>query len=204
MNQPMANFSVTFPVTLTGQWQTVVDNNLLLLESPLKSWLLDTQSLTARLKACSNHFHVQVIGEQEQICSVEDSSALIAVGTPILVREVLLVCDNVPQVFARSILPISSLTGSEQALAHLGDQPLGQVLFNNPSLKRQGLEVSSFSNGNSVVKLAKSLASQMARTKSHWTKPLWGRRSIFMVNDKPLMVTEVFLPSAYAYYRVHA
>jgi len=204
MNKPVSNFSVTFPITLIGQWQTVVDNNLLLLESPIKTWLLDTQSLTARLKACSNDFHVQVIGEQEQICSLEDSSSLIAVGTPILVREVLLICDNVPQVFARSILPISSLTGSEQALAHLGDQPLGQVLFNNPSLKRQGLEVSSFSNGNSVVKLAKSLASQMARANSHWTKPLWGRRSIFMVNDKPLMVTEVFLPSAYAYYRAHA
>jgi chorismate--pyruvate lyase len=204
MNQPMANFSVTFPVTLTGQWQTVVDNNLLLLESPLKNWLLDTQSLTARLKACSKYFHVQVIGEQEQICSVEDSSALIAVGTPILVREVLLVCDNVPQVFARSILPISSLTGNEQALAHLGDQPLGQVLFNNPSLKRQGLEVSSFSEDTSVVKLATNLASQMTNTNSHWTKPLWGRRSIFMVSDKPLMVTEVFLPSAYAYYRAHA
>ena len=204
MNQPMANFSVTFPVTLTGQWQTVVDNNLLLLESPLKSWLLDTQSLTARLKACSNHFHVQVIGEQEQICSVEDSSALIAVGTPILVREVLLVCDNVPQVFARSILPISSLTGNEQALAHLGDQPLGQVLFNNPSLKRQGLEVSSFSDETSVVKLATSLASQMANININWTKPLWGRRSIFMISNKPLMVTEVFLPSAYAYYRAHA
>jgi chorismate--pyruvate lyase len=147
---------------------------------------------------------VQVIGEHEQTCSLEDSSALIAVGTPILVREVLLVCDNVPQVFARSILPISSLTGSEQALAHLGNQPLGQVLFNNPTLSRQGLEVSAFSAGTGVARLAKKLITQLPSDRAISTKPLWGRRSIFMINNKPLMVAEVFLPTAYAYYRAHA
>jgi chorismate--pyruvate lyase len=204
MNKPVADFSVTFPVTLTGQWQAVLDENDFLPAPPLKNWLLDKQSLTARLKACSQHFHVQVIGEHQQTCSLEDSSALIAVGTPIIVREVLLVCDNVPQVFARSILPLASLTGSEQALANLGSQPLGQVLFNNPTLSRQGLEVSAFSADTGVARLAKELITQLPSDNVIWTKPLWGRRSIFMINNKPLMVAEVFLPSAYAYYRAHA
>ncbi|MFB0999733.1 MAG: chorismate lyase, partial [Colwellia sp.] len=30
-------------------------------------------------------------------------------------------------------------------------------------------------------------------------KELWGRRSTFMLHDKPLMVAEVFLPNAFAY-----
>ena len=204
MNKPVFNFPVVFPVTLAGHWQSVQNDKLVLPSSPLKNWLLDTQSLTARLKACSKHFHVQVIGEREQSCSLEDSSALISVGTPILVREVLLICDNVPQVFARSILPISSLTGSEQALANLGNQPLGQVLFNNPSLKRQSLEISMFCDDTAVAHLAINLTRERASHAASSKTALWGRRSIFMINKKPLMVAEVFLPGAYAYYRPHA
>jgi chorismate--pyruvate lyase len=31
---------------------------------------------------------------------------------------------------------------------------------------------------------------------------LWGRRSVFIVENKPLMVAEVFLPQAFAYQTV--
>jgi chorismate--pyruvate lyase len=117
------------------------------------------------------------------------------------VREVILYCDNVPQVFARSLLPLTSLTGKEQALASLGEQPLGQVLFNNASLRRQRLEVSSFNGDSSVAILAKDLFNKShTQYSSELLMPmLWGRRSIFMLENKPLMVAEVFLPEAFAY-----
>jgi len=188
---------VNFPVTLTGHWQSPQAGDLSSIAEPLKNWLLDEGSLTARLKSQCRDFSVEVIGEQKQLCSRDEACSLIKRGEPILVREVILYCDNVPQVFARSLLPLSSLTGKEQALEHLGTQPLGQVLFNNPSLKRRCLEVSAFSSDSSVAKLAESFNSSNSAVVDDAL--LWGRRSIFMLENKPLMVAEVFLPDAYAY-----
>ena len=197
MKQKTVNFPVTlpvtFPITLAGQWQTPNDERFSELPVPLKDWLLDEGSLTARLKSRCENFKVKVIGEQQQLCSAAEACNLIKVAEPILVREVILYCDGVPQVFARSLLPLASLTGKEQVLGNLGEQPLGQVLFNNPSLQRLQLELSSFSADSSVAILATKLT-EIAK------QELWGRRSIFMLDNKPLMVAEVFLPDAFAYH----
>ena len=196
MKQKTVNFPVTFPVTfpitLAGQWQSPSDERFAELPVPLKDWLLDEGSLTARLKSRCENFKVKVIGEQQQLCSAAEACNLIKVGEPILVREVILYCDGVPQVFARSLLPLASLTGKERVLGNLGEQPLGQVLFNNPSLQRLRLEFSSFSAETGVAILATKLTEKPK-------KELWGRRSIFMLDNKPLMVSEVFLPDAFAY-----
>lgn len=205
MKQQIVNFPITFPITLTGQWQSPRTLGFSSLSTPLKDWLLDEGSLTARLKNHCDNFQVKIIGEQQQPCSAAESCDLIKVGEPVIVREVILYCDDVPQVFARSLLPLASLTGEEQILANLGEQPLGQVLFNNPSLQRLRLELSSFDSNSSVVALAAKLAAQHASNSSlvkASTIPkqeLWGRRSIFMLENKPLMVAEVFLPDAFAY-----
>ena len=34
------------------------------------------------------------------------------------------------------------------------------------------------------------------------THTLWGRRSIFVLENKPLMVSEVFLPGAFSYQKI--
>ncbi len=204
MKQKIVNVPILFPITLSGQWQSPDEEVCSSLSTLLKGWLLDEGSLTARLKSHSEHFMVKVIGEQQQLCSAAEACDLIKVGEPVLVREVILYCDNVPQVFARSLLPLSSLTGEEQVLANLGEQPLGQVLFNNPSLQRLRLELSSFASNSSVVNLATQLAakhddSETVNTSKIPSQTLWGRRSIFMLENKPLMVAEVFLPDAFAY-----
>jgi len=87
---------------------------------------------------------------------------------------------------------MSSLTGTEQALANLGTQSLGQVLFNNPSLERQAIEVAEFDANSTVAVLANNL-------QLNFTDNLWGRRSVFILENKPLMVAEVFLPQSFAY-----
>ncbi|WP_057829920.1 chorismate--pyruvate lyase family protein [Colwellia sp. TT2012] len=204
MQHKTDNFPITFPVTLSGQWQSPSAGSFSELSVPLKDWLLDEGSLTARLKNRGKDFKVKVIGEQEQLCSAAEAGDFIKVGEPVLVREVILYCDNVPQVFARSLLPLASLTGKEQVLANLGEQPLGQVLFNNPTLQRLGLELSAFASDSSVAILAVKLATTLSNRSSDKVplipeQELWGRRSIFMVADKPLMVAEVFLPEAFAY-----
>ena len=179
-----------FPVTLPTRWKNPHD---CILSDTVSDWLLDPSSLTIRLKSLCHSFHVEVLGQVIEPCSELESSADIPVGSDVLVREVLLYCDNVPHVFARSLLPLSTLTGEEKQLAELGNQSLGQVLFNSAELQRKSIEVSSFDENSGVGKLANKL------TEGQVDLLLWGRRSIFLLNQKPLMVSEVFLPTANMY-----
>jgi len=183
------NLQSYFPVTLSSHWLSPYQYQL----SPsLLSWLLDQNSLTARLKAHCQNFRVELLGQHVQACRAEESNDIIVAGEQVLVREVLLYCDDIPQVFARSLLPLTSLTGAEQVLANLGSQSLGQILFNNPSLERQAIEVAEFDANSTVATLVNNL-------QLNFTDNLWGRRSVFILENKPLMVAEVFLPQAFAY-----
>ena len=185
------NLQTLFPVTLSSDWRDASNAGL---SEQLRSWLLDPNSLTARLKSHCQQFRVELLGQRIEACQADEAVALIPCGEQVLVREVLLFCDDKPHVFARSLLPLASLTGAEQALANLGTQSLGQVLFNNPSLERQTIAVAEFDEHSAVGQLAQQL--------QHSALPqgkLWGRRSIFVLENKPLMVAEVFLPDAVAY-----
>lgn len=178
-----------FPVTLNARWQAPSN---FVLDAGIKSWLLDPSSLTARLKLSCQQFRIEVLGQVIQACSASEANEDILVGEQVLVREVLLICNDVPQVFARSLLPLRSLTGEQQALANLGTQSLGQVLFNHPQLQRKKIEIADFSSESSVAKLALALQLPVQQR-------MWGRRSVLVVEDKPIMVAEVFLPAAFAY-----
>lgn len=185
----------TFPVTLTTHWQSPTHFTL---NDRLQDWLLDPASLTLRLQSHCADFRVEVLGQSIEPCSEAESSADIPAGSDVLVREVLLFCDDVPHVFARSLLPLASLTGEEKKLAELGNQSLGQILFNSRDLERKGIQVSSFDEHSCVGKLSLKLSPGLSNTHTLAT-PLWGRRSVFLLNHKPLMVAEVFLPSAKLY-----
>ena len=65
-------------------------------------------------------------------------------------------------------------------------------LFNHLDLERKKIEVATFLQGSTVASIAQHLSLKV-------TEPMWGRRSVFILNAKPLMVAEVFLPSAFAY-----
>jgi len=185
----MSSHSPLFPITIKAQWQNAANFNL---DENLLDWLLDPCSLTARFKKRCQQFRIEVLGQQIQACDALEANEDIKVGEQVLVREVLLYCDDKPQVFARSLLPLTSLTGKEQELAHLGNQSLGQVLFNNPELIRKNIEVSPFDVQGSLGKLLDNLSLNSL-------EQIWGRRSVFILHNKPLMVAEVFLPDSLAY-----
>tara|TARA_R100000093_G_scaffold70585_2_gene44084 strand:- start:635 stop:964 length:330 start_codon:yes stop_codon:yes gene_type:complete len=102
----------------------------------------------------------------------------------VLVREVILMGKGEPWVFARSLLPLSSLKGRLRQLRHLNTRPLGGFLFRQPDLEREPMEISRLKPGQRYV--PPSL--QRGET-------LWGRRSVFRLEGRPLLVSEVFLPA---------
>lgn len=178
-----------FPVHLKSDWLAQTPAHI----SPrLNDWLYDPASLTARLKSQYQRVEVVVLGEHIIPCPADEACDEVQTNEEVLAREVVLFCDDKPEVFARSLLPLRSLTGEQQALTQLGNKPLGQVIFNNPSLQRKLIQVAEFTVDSGVAKLAEQIGLPLQHN-------LWGRRSLFFLEGKPLVVAEVFLPNAKAY-----
>ena len=151
-------------------------------------WLFDSGSLTSRLIAhCAGRFHVRVLSQGWQRPTREETRRLgMRAGRVALVREVLLYCDETPLVFARSVIPRRTLTGRQKYLGALGNRPLGAALFSDPSMRRDELEVACL---RGAVALYPALGSVDISGEC-----VWGRRSVFRVGGKPLLVAEMFLP----------
>ena len=152
-----------------------------------RHWLLDRGSLTQRLVAASEgQFRVRIL--TQGIAKPRRTEAK-ALGIPhqhyAVVREVILYGHDQPWVYARSVLPLSSLTGRLARLRKLDERPLGALLFADPSMRRGKLEVAKMP----PAKVA------LPRELGIFDTPLWGRRSVFYVADKPLLVSEIFLPT---------
>lgn len=153
-----------------------------------REWLLDKHSLTARLlRACGGQFAIQVISQRWGQAQLNECQLLgIAPRQRCIIREVFLLCYGLPWVYARSVLPVSSLSGELRHLRKFGNRPLGQLLFNTPNMQRSPFQLANF---------------KLAQIPCHNELPdnaeslVWGRRSRFTIYNKPLLVSEIFLPA---------
>ncbi|MEH6649536.1 MAG: chorismate lyase [Motiliproteus sp.] len=154
-----------------------------------RSWLLDSGSLTARLKALSNgDFRVEVVSQGWGYPNLSEARALqIDPRLRVLIREVRLIGCGQPWVHARSLIPATTLTGRHRKLAHLGTRPLGEVLFKDLSMRRGAIETAR-------LPLVADVDLNHLSASASAVVQAWGRRSVFRLDDKPLLVSEIFLP----------
>ncbi len=168
---------LTFSTALSQQaWLDLSPMPHSLVARPWRAWLLDKGSLTQNLKDLSpGHFDVRVTHSGFTRPSLSEARALgIAVRQMVYVREVQLRIRQRVVVVARSVIPRSTLSGAERQLLRLHNKPLGEFLFGHKHMWRSRIEVK------------KGRVNQ---------QPVWGRRSIFKLSGKPLLVSEYFLPS---------
>jgi len=174
-------------------WLAVDYASILHIPDHTRSWLLDSASLTLRIKNhCRNKhlgdFSVKLLRQGMAIPSNDEVQRLkLKHRHYALIREVLLYCGDTPVIFARTVIPIKTLSGPQRQLAHLGNRPLGEFLFAQPALQRDAMEVTSLTNGHQLYDIA-------VQNLDKKPEQLWARRSIFRLKDKPLLVAEVFLP----------
>ena len=102
----------------------------------LKPWLIDHGSLTLLLQRRYVNFAVKPL-LVKYAKPIQDEATLLHLPAhkTALIREVLLMGDNQPMVFAHSVLPRTSLQGAWNGLGRLGNKPLGAALFTNPKVK---------------------------------------------------------------------
>jgi chorismate--pyruvate lyase len=168
---------LTLSTAFTMQsWQGLAPMPRSVVDKPWRNWLLDKGSLTQNVKNLApGRFSLTLLDRRFAMPSLSECTALnMKPRHQAYIREVTLCIDGKPHIYARSIIPRSTLTASERQLLKLNTKPLGEFLFAHKNMRRGPIEIKQGQlNGITV----------------------WARRSIFYVNDKPLLVCEYFLPS---------
>ena len=175
---------------LEASWMPLQRLRFAQISPQLASWLTDGSSLTQRLiDSCQGDFSVRLMRQGWHRPLYTEARLLrMRSGEGTLVREVELLCNETAMVFARTLIPVSSLKGAAKQLAHLGNRPLGAVLFNSPLTRRSKIEVARITSRH-------KLYDDAVRALPTPPRELWGRRTIFSYAGSPLLVNEIFLPT---------
>lgn len=139
-------------------------------------WLMNPSSLTRRLQKVSQYTFRVERTDQQILKPALNEARLLGLHSQqyALIRQVILHGKDQPWVFARTVIPLSTLNAGNRHLMRLGNRSLGSVLFKYPHIRRAPIEITR-------------------RQPLFPAEFVWGRRSIFEIHQSPLLVTELFL-----------
>ena len=106
-----------------------------------------------------------------------------------LVREIKMGKGEQNWLFARTVVPLRTLSGVARRISMLNDAPIGKILFGRQGASRKSMH----------VELTQDYPESVAQLDIPTDQLLWQRRSIFEFDSGPLMVREVFLPDCPIY-----
>ena len=136
------------------------------------SWLSESGPITNRIKL-SQEFELELLNDDIDEISKEEELFLNSVSETFRVRRVILLGNNTPVVYAKSVIPSSTIENGLSSLGKIGNAPLGDILF-TPGV---------------FTKLEMVCASFLSKEKNVY----WGRKIKYSVNSEPISVMEVFL-----------
>lgn len=153
----------------------------------VQSWTYEPGSLTQRLrdyygdaigvKILLQRWNTPFLSERRLLKLHENKYSLI--------REVLLHADGKPLILARTIIPAKTIKVAKSNLAHLGNRPLGEVIFSYPKLERIEMD---------VTLIDPPTWTQSAIVEANIDQPIWGRRTVYAIAQRQMLVSEFFLP----------
>lgn len=136
--------------------------------------LSDEGSLTQQLIEVGNgRFRVQTVELTWRNLLRDDLRKLFGPVAPsheFWSRKTVLLCESKPAVLAHSLMPAHAAESALGEVLELGEQPLGGYLFSQADVKRGAFQFAKSEQG------------------------FCGRRRIFYLDSKPIMVAEFFLP----------
>ncbi len=182
MVRPACRYSVKH-----AQWHAQVNG----VQAPqqMRHWLTDTMSLTQKLTERCSAFRVQRLMQGNALI-LSDEQNLMAMRRRSMVqqREVFLLCDEMPVVYAHTVVPLAATASDWPFFNSLGDRSLGSTLFGDPCVQRGRLQFARLGARHPLV-LRASAALRMSLS-----TPLFARRCLYQRNRGLLLVTELFLP----------
>lgn len=156
-------------------------------------WLNSVDSLTARLRRISdNSTRMELLSATWQKPYVEEQKLLENADShgETWVREIIHWHRQQAWVWARVIIPAQTLhiTQLDGNMA----QPIGDILFQDPHLKRTELTLASLPGDHPYQRRAAPYSAEPEQS-------FWARRSFLWFHHQPLLAIEVFLPAFFIY-----
>lgn len=157
------------------------------LPEAVQSWAYEAGSLTQRLRdyygntiavtIVFHQWHTPFLSERRQL-----QLPLYRYG---LIREVMLHQNGKPLLLARTIIPEETIKVAHRNLSHLGTRPLGEVIFSYPDLERISMD---------LALIEPVTWAEQAQKIANINQPIWGRRTVYAIQKRPMLVSEFFLP----------
>lgn len=135
------------------------------------SWLNESGSITSRIKSFSK-FKLKLLRDGPgKVDEIEDD-LIIANYEENNIREVVLYSNEKPLIYAKSIIPIETINLGLGVLGNLKENPLGDILFSDPKIKKKYMLFARFESNKKIF---------------------FGRKGIYSVKGYPFSVCEIFL-----------
>ncbi|MET1255235.1 chorismate--pyruvate lyase family protein [Aliikangiella maris] len=106
-----------------------------------------------------------------------------------LVREIKMGKGKQQWLYARTVVPIRTLSGPARRIVMLNNTPIGKILFGRNGAVRKNMDLE-------LTNQIPNAVFEMGISVNH---KLWRRSSIFEFSSGPLMVSEIFLPDCPVY-----
>jgi chorismate--pyruvate lyase len=153
----------------------------------VQSWIYEAGSLTQRLRSFyGNSVSVTVLFQHWQSPFLSERRLLnLPEHRYCLTREVLLHAEGKALILARTIIPRETIKVAKSNLSHLGNRPLGEIIFSYPKLQRLDLNISL---------VTPETWTQAAVVTGYIDQSLWGRRTVYSIAQRQMLVSEFFLP----------
>ena len=135
------------------------------------SWLNESGSITSRIKSFSD-FKLKLLRDGPGEVDSADDDLIISNYKENNIREVLLYSDEEPLIYAKSIIPLETIRLGLGVLGNLKENPLGDILFSNPEIKKKHMLFAKFESNKKIF---------------------YGRKGIYTVKGFPFSVCEIFL-----------
>ena len=135
------------------------------------SWLNEPGSITSRIKSFSN-FRLKLLRDGPGEVNAAEDDLIITNYKENNIREVVLFSDEEPFIYAKSILPLETIRLGLGALGNLKENPLGDILFLNPEIRKKYMLFAKFELNKRIF---------------------YGRKGIYTVKGYPFSVCEIFL-----------
>jgi len=153
----------------------------------VQSWVYESGSLTKRLRDFYGAgVAVKVLLQRRRTPFLSERRLLkLPEHHIILTREVLLHVKGKPLILARTIIPEETIKAAKSNLSRLGNRPLGEIIFSYPQLERLSMDIT-------LINL--STWTPAANKEAIIDQPIWGRRTVYGIAHKQMLVSEFFLP----------
>ncbi len=154
----------------------------------LQAWILTDTSMTNRLRqAFGTEVAVHVLQDAPGRLLNDECRLLDTNNADAHVREVMLQCGGCAVVAARTVYTSPRLR-AHHPLGSLGTRPLGELLFANGPPRWLVREFVTLHEHMPLFGLVRHVCEDICGT-------CWARRTLFLLEGEPLLVTEIFLPA---------